>query len=916
MSAVQAAGPPGGSSARHRLWAHDADTAARVPGAVDTQAGALRKTARTQKQRLEAALRYTHTGTPRTVPAPFEADVRQARSALRATYLALLFTCTFTRAAQHVDTMLWNDTTYSVISSFRHHLTGLEKQVAAAPAHKSATGCDGDDVHPPKAARRSARVAEYQRMLSSIHRFLDEERAFWESLAARIVRMFDVDEGRAIVASLGIPLEDDAPAAQKGEGGGAGERGGGAKGHGRQGRGGGARNAAVQHGAPPSPPPAHHGAPCAPLHSQGERRRAARVPGQRQQLLETLQRTLTYVGDLLRYREMHAVAPNNVVWRSRAADEHTYDFTRAVLFYHEAHLLLPDHGNPANQLAVVATLLGDPFGAMYQYYRALCVRTPFDKAQFNLHRLFEKAAHAWMSSPTRDEVLVSWRQAALADTAASRAELPRIGACWPSSDAWLAALVELHGLLALRVELDCAAVLNDALLRNLLTLAESHALRAVDYLRMVVAGMCASWIARLGRDPPAWSATRRPFAVAVAPCAPCARDHQRICASFEQLIVTHVLGILTALLAVNRHELSAALCAHAAAHGRGAEPVLLDVGPVLRRTLPALRIGLNAAPHIGSGASARQACVAHAADTAHISFWSAYTDFANLLRAAYPFSLLPNVGTEASCSGRTPVHVSEDDDLRELGPIRHAMSQGARPRAPQSTRSIRAERAQPCADGDFARVLDVLIDAKVIAESPHAHMRFDDESAAFVNVAQDDKVPRESGPVLGAHARAATGKACWEGDDALLRGKESRAHAPQHARRDAAERAEDAAACDEQLARVDVTLPPLDSMHLDTSEDPIDMAMRAVDSERDASGTNAHDLLLQVLHGTGAKDDTARETCLAGPAAVSEAGPAAMSEARAEAVPEAAQETGQEITSREGGEGWEPGGAGARGDLT
>ena len=129
---------------------------------------------------------------------------------------------------------------------------------------------------------------------------------------------------------------------------------------------------------------------------------SARVPAHRHQLYEIIQRLLTCMGDLHRYRELHSAVP----------DRHHrvfFHFTRAVLFYHQAHVLLPDHGNPSNQLAVVATTVGDSFGAVYQYYRALCVRVPFDNARHNLQRMLEKALHAWSSSARRDDVLVAWR---------------------------------------------------------------------------------------------------------------------------------------------------------------------------------------------------------------------------------------------------------------------------------------------------------------------------------------------------------------------------------------------------------------------------------------------------------------------------------------------------------------------------
>lgn len=48
-------------------------------------------------------------------------------------------------------------------------------------------------------------------------------------------------------------------------------------------------------------------------------------------------------------------------------------------------------GNPSNQLAVVATYVGDRFGAIYHYARAMAVRKPFETANINAGRLLSKA---------------------------------------------------------------------------------------------------------------------------------------------------------------------------------------------------------------------------------------------------------------------------------------------------------------------------------------------------------------------------------------------------------------------------------------------------------------------------------------------------------------------------------------------
>lgn len=652
------------------------------------------------KKKLEEVVQTTHSGAVRTVPEPYDAEVAAARMALRNAYVALLMACPFTRGAQLVDSMIWADTTYSVIAALRAHLAHLEHEAGAAPTSK------GDA---PKSERRSAKLSALERVLRDLRRFIGEELAFYESLAARLVRLFDLHEARPIVEGLGL-----------------------------------LRGAADDATATP------------------EALALAQVPAHRHQLFETLQRLLTYMGDLHRYREMHAVLPPALAPRRRGAGEPApHDFGAALRFYHEAHLLLPDHGNPSNQLAVVALFVGDTFGAMYQYYRALCVRVPFEKARFNLHRLLDKALEAWLASATRDDILTAWHQASFEDSPAHRVPIPQISVRWDSAHEWLSSFVQLHSMYALQADLDVACVLNEALLRHLLTLTDAHELRAVDYLRIVVTGICASWTARLWRAP---SSSRLPFATGTPYSrhmdAPTLEEHVR--KAWETMLVSHVLGLLAALFVVVRQELVAMLQAQPSA----TEPQLLPVGRVLRRTLPAVRIGLKwvkghleyihtchthavhaavelqrvvdqttTASSLATDGVARLACIQRGVDARWQSFWGALVDLVNLIRAAYPFDLLPNA-RDVDEAGTVYVHVMEDDDLRDLGPIRRTMHPTDESQYAVPTQS----RADPAQAGlDYARILDVLVDAKVMAEFDTCGLAFSDARGVFmVRVASDD----------------------------------------------------------------------------------------------------------------------------------------------------------------------------------
>ncbi|KAJ7298010.1 hypothetical protein O6H91_Y022000 [Diphasiastrum complanatum] len=90
-------------------------------------------------------------------------------------------------------------------------------------------------------------------------------------------------------------------------------------------------------------------------------------------------RCLIFLGDLARYKELHSEGGG-----------HSRDWSVAAGYYLKAASLWPSSGNPHNQLAVLATYVGDELLAVYQYFRSLAVDGPFLTARENLVLLFEK----------------------------------------------------------------------------------------------------------------------------------------------------------------------------------------------------------------------------------------------------------------------------------------------------------------------------------------------------------------------------------------------------------------------------------------------------------------------------------------------------------------------------------------------
>ncbi|CAG8573202.1 12547_t:CDS:10 [Ambispora leptoticha] len=96
-------------------------------------------------------------------------------------------------------------------------------------------------------------------------------------------------------------------------------------------------------------------------------------------------KSLIFLGDLARYREMQN-------------ERQRKNWNTASDYYYQALQLVPDNGNPHNQLAVIATYNLDDLSAIYRYYRSLVVRYPFLTAKDNLSFMFSKAKKASVES--------------------------------------------------------------------------------------------------------------------------------------------------------------------------------------------------------------------------------------------------------------------------------------------------------------------------------------------------------------------------------------------------------------------------------------------------------------------------------------------------------------------------------------
>lgn len=93
--------------------------------------------------------------------------------------------------------------------------------------------------------------------------------------------------------------------------------------------------------------------------------------------LLTCHRCLIFLGDLERYIQMVGDGSRN--------------WSKAERHYRQALELLPENGNPHNQLAVLATYQNNNLAAVHRYFRSLAVTgQPFNTALQNLRLIFDK----------------------------------------------------------------------------------------------------------------------------------------------------------------------------------------------------------------------------------------------------------------------------------------------------------------------------------------------------------------------------------------------------------------------------------------------------------------------------------------------------------------------------------------------
>ncbi|KAF8839282.1 hypothetical protein BDN67DRAFT_785892 [Paxillus ammoniavirescens] len=298
---------------------------------------------------------------------PWDKEVEFNRKNLRRQYLRLLLVEPYAKESKDAETHLWMQTSYQFISHYKQSLATLDRTLQSAPRHQPRQGGHGP--------------VEYRKLMQRFRQFLAEEEKFWTQFIVRYQRSFALHEAYPILAALNIltPSDDvsipDLP--HSGDTNGVSNQN-----HGRN-----------QFSFP------------------SEDTTPVLDPTEHESRLAILSKAVVCLGDITRYRELYnegggrpkaghedGGAPAKRGGRSRRGGLPGFDsisrarnYDKAIQCYEQARLLVPYEGNPSHQLAILAFYQSDMFSSLFHYYRALCVRQPYDTASENVKKILNKA---------------------------------------------------------------------------------------------------------------------------------------------------------------------------------------------------------------------------------------------------------------------------------------------------------------------------------------------------------------------------------------------------------------------------------------------------------------------------------------------------------------------------------------------
>ncbi|KAG2134100.1 hypothetical protein DEU56DRAFT_950286 [Suillus clintonianus] len=597
---------------------------------------------------------------------PWDKEVEFQRKSLRRLYLRLLFVDPYAKESKDAETHLWMQTSYQFISNYKQSVATLDRTLQSAPRHQPRQSNHGP--------------VEYRKLMQRFRQFLAEEEKFWTQLVARYQRSFSLHEAQHILSTLNIAIPDDL-------------------------------------GAPNGSIGVHEGVP-----NSGFGRNQFQFPlegntpsptssAERETNLAILSKAIVCLGDMERYRELY----NEGGGRPRAGQEdgtgsarrggrnrrggapgfdsvpRARNYDKAVQCYEQARRLVPSEGNPSHQLAILAFYQNDMFSSLLHYYRALCVRQPYDTASENVKKILNKSLdqHA---KRTREGV-----QAA-----------PEIGDLPPRLrvESFKEKVVLLHALWRLGSDKSRLNPIVHAadVVKDFAALVAERVLPIENVTKVIVLSEGALWKHIMIRDtsPPS---NRRSGGIPDP-------------ATVESQILKHILAIHQSLLKIGAGELDIP------PEDTTENDLAQCITAAFRRTLPALRVAskwllanLKYVARTTSPAGSSQVEETPGVVNSDMpAFWEDYLRFYNALKRLFPIEKLPSLLSP----------LEEDEDLRGFLPLRNLMigdtpmiadvdarrGNGLTTAGPQGRDSVHPNEEQ------LMRISDLLKDVRKLAESP------------------------------------------------------------------------------------------------------------------------------------------------------------------------------------------------------
>ncbi|KAI0672500.1 hypothetical protein C8Q78DRAFT_755992 [Trametes maxima] len=685
---------------------------------------------------------------------PWDRETDFTRKQLRRNCLRLLLLHPYTPESKDADTMLWMQTSYAFILVYKQRIGALDRAIhgSSRPQQQQQQG-QGQGQGQQNGQQQQSRqhgghgVVEYRKLLQRFRQFLADEAKFWTQLIVRIRRIFQLDDAQSVLTELDL-LPDDEPPADSG------------------------------------PPKRNH------FQFPSDADVTAVAPSltpatreQRESRMALLSKALVCLGDIERYKEQY----NEAGGRPRAGHEdgppavipgiqkggrgrkggapppngappllaRMRDYHKALQCYQQARILLPQDGKPAHQMAIIASYQKDTFASLAHYYRALCVRTPYDTAADNLGTVLTKALDAWKARGAKKE---KERERELA-----RGETPSM-APRLRVEAFKEKLIVLHALWRLPME-EAEAIapkLSQKIADDFKALVSERVLPLDIILKAVVLAQGALCKHRMFRGS---SSNGHKKSIPAAASA-----------AVESSIAAHLLAMHRVLL-----EVGIVQVAEAPPEDAGEHDLAQHITAEFRRTLPALRIaskwvranirylaqarqqasgnGVPADSDVGSskpkgrdrrrGHDGRSNSAPPALSIPGLpGFWQVYAQFSTSLWRTFPQDKLPKVATtleeDIELAGFLPLKKFIPSEVVDAAAAARENAKESRNGASNSPfQVVQPEQVHPNEE-QLMRIADLLADAQALARDEICPVNVSEGRFSTEGLREPHDVPRRA----------------------------------------------------------------------------------------------------------------------------------------------------------------------------